>query len=331
MLTAALARWGVHARAWSRTSDPWSNVYGFARTLIAASTALTLAFNRTSVLFLPGPSGEAPLFCDGVKRAGYFCAFPADRLELSRWIAVALLALVASGWRPRITGMLHWWISFGLHAGARTVDGGDSAAAVLTLLLLPVTLSDPRAWHWQASPAPKYTDLDDARRLFALVALLFVRVQVAGIYFHACIGKLGVEEWTNGTALYYWLQSPMFGASGVVLRALHPLLLNGLTLTLLTWSVLVLEYLLSAALFMPKRFWAPLLWSGIAMHAGIILVHGLVTFSTVMFAALVLYLRPVERPFRFSVLTRAARRAASAAAQLFAARSRPRFAGGPTT
>lgn len=46
---------------------------------------------------------------------GLACVLPVKNLELARWLAVAILLLVASGWR-RVTGVLHWWVSFSLHA-----------------------------------------------------------------------------------------------------------------------------------------------------------------------------------------------------------------------
>jgi antimicrobial peptide system SdpB family protein len=301
---------GMRARTWARATDPWTNVYGLARTLIALSTAATLAFNRTTALFVPAAGGVQAPICEGIRGDGLFCLVPHHDLGVARWFGVALLLVVASGYRPRFTGIIHWWIAFSLQANALTLDGGDNAAAVLALLLVPVTLTDARTWHWQASPAPTGTTRDDATRLVALITLTALRVQVAGIYFHASIGKFGVEEWTNGTALYYFTQSPIFGATGIVTAVMRPIVLSAVGVTLLTWSVLVLEYLLSAALLMPKRFWAPLLVAGISLHAGIILIHGLWSFGVVMFGALVLYLRPVERPFRLGTLVTPMRRLA---------------------
>jgi antimicrobial peptide system SdpB family protein len=300
---SALERLGARGRDWARTIDPWTNVYGLARSLLALSTALTLAFNRTTTLFALGAGGLKPPFCDGMRGSGLYCVVPESRLDLARWVAVALLLLVASGYRPRVTGVIHWWVSFSLSVNALLVDGGDAAASVLTLLILPVTLTDPRVWHWQPCPVATGTHRNDARRLIALVALTMVRVQVAGIYFHAAIGKFQVEEWRNGTAIYYFATSPVFGASGIVHDIVLAVLVHAVPITLLTWSVLVLEYFLSAALVMPKRFWGVLFWLGIVLHAGIMLIHGLVSFSVIMFAALTLYLRPVERPFAFAWLT----------------------------
>lgn len=295
-----LERLGARGQAWARTIDPWTNVYGLGRTLIAVATAATLAFNKTTTLFVPSAGGiKAPL-CDGLRGNGMFCLVPEHDLGIVRWLAVAALLLVASGWRPRVTGVLHWWVAFSLQANALTLDGGDNAAAVLSLLLIPVTLTDPRTWHWQKAPAATGTTLDDTMRLVALVTLTAVRVQVAGIYFHAAIGKFAVEEWSNGTALYYFTQSPVFGATGLVSAVMRPIVTSAACVTALTWSVLVLEYFLSAALIMPKRYRGVLLVLGISLHAGIIAIHGLWSFSTVMFAALIMYLRPVERPFELA-------------------------------
>jgi len=185
---------GARGRSWARAVDPWTNVYGLARTLIAGSTAMTLAFNRTTTLFVPAAGGIRAPLCDGVRGGGLYCLVPEHDLGLARWIAVALLLVVASGYRPRFTGVLHWWLAFSLQANALTIDGGDNAAAVLSLLLIPVTLTDPRKWHWQKAPAVANTASDDALRLVALVTLVVVRVQVAGIYFHAAIGKLDARR-----------------------------------------------------------------------------------------------------------------------------------------
>jgi antimicrobial peptide system SdpB family protein len=304
---------GARAQSWARRAEPWTNVYGVARSLIALSTAATLLANRTSTLFIPAAGGVKAPLCTGVRGAGLYCLMPETHLELARWIAIALLLVVASGWRPRLTGVVHAWLAFSLQANALMIDGGDNAAAVLSLLLVPVTLTDARRWHWQRARPAAGTIADDALRLVALVTLTAMRVQVAGIYFHASIGKFGVEEWTNGTAVYYFSQSPIFGASGLVSTLLRPVLVSAIGVTAITWSVLVLEYLLSAALVMPKRAWGVLLVMGIGLHAGIIAIHGLWSFSTVMFAALVLYLRPTERPFALHHLLVVPRRALSTA------------------
>jgi antimicrobial peptide system SdpB family protein len=306
MLTA-VGRW---SRRWSAGLDPWTNVYGFARSLLAISTTLTLVCTPTSSLFRPGSGQLQVPHCAGVRHMGAFClpGVP-QHLELAKWVAVVVLLVVASGWRPRWTGILHWWVSASFMSNALLVDGGDSVVGVLTFLLVPVTLTDGRRWHWTCSEPHAGSETDDVRRFVAGTALFLVRLQMAGIYFHAAVAKLAVAEWTDGTALYYYLGSGIFGADAWLAPVLRPLLLNGTTVTLLTWSVLIAEYLLSAGLVTAKRHRPALLVMGITFHGLIMICQGLVSFSLAMMAGLLLYLRPTERAFDFARLLAALRRA----------------------
>jgi len=285
---------GARLETWVASRNPWSNGYGLPRTLLALSTLLTLVFSPVAGLFRPGVGVlEAPI-CQGASRAGIFC-LGSHHLEATRWIVVILLAIVASGWRPRVTALLHVWIVLSVQFNALMVDGGDQVCQVLTLLLLPVALSDRRVWHWFQPD-----DDSDARpfaRVLALSTLVAIQIQVAGIYFHAAIAKFSVPEWVDGTALYYWLLDGPFGAPHWLGAPLGLLLRSGTASALVCWSVLLLEYLLSAALLMPEGFRRPLLVVAVTFHAAIAVTLGLVSFGLAMTAAIFLYLRPLARPF----------------------------------
>ena len=294
MLTAL----GEGARKWATSVNPWSNVYGVGRTVLALATATTLAVNDATVLFAPSSAGAgiAPI-CTGVRAASLYCVAPAGHLDFLRWACVAVLLVVASGWRPRVTGLLHWWISFSLQASATMLDGGDHITEMLTLLLVPVALTDARTWHWSAPVAAPLTRGEETKRIVALVTLSVIRVQVAGVYFHAAAGKFAADTWVDGTSLYYWLTGPDFGAPGWLMPLVRPIVLHPVSVALLTWGVVMLEFGLAAGLVIAKKHWRMLLVAGIALHGGIILLHGLVSFGIAMMAALVLFLRPIEQPF----------------------------------
>jgi antimicrobial peptide system SdpB family protein len=216
-------------------------------------------------------------------------------------IAVAVLLVVAIGWRPRFTGVVHWWLSLSFQLTGSTMEGGDQAIAVLTLLLIPITLTDPRQWHWQAAPASTHpTSLRKSGRalasLVALSAALAIRVQVSGIYFHASVAKLLVTEWQDGTAMYYWLNSPVFGAPLLLRGMLAPLLRHAGFLAAITWSPIAVELLLFMGIIASRPARRVLLVLGIGLHLGILILMGLFTFSLVMFGALLLYLRPFDLP-----------------------------------
>lgn len=276
--------------------SPHTDVVGLARSLLALATLGTLVLNPTAVLFAAGPQEPAGPVCAAARSASAFCLVGPDRLEVVRWVAVAVLAVVASGWRPRWTALAHWYVAWSVGAAVTLTDGGDQVAASLALLLAPIAMTDPRRWHWEPAPDADATSSGARGRLVAHGFLWLVRLQVAGIYLHAAIAKLGQPEWADGTALYYWLGNPVFGLPPWLRGVADPVLTSGVGVTALTWGVIVLEVALAAGLVVEPRRRAPLLAAGLALHAGIVGM-GLLSFAVVMFAALVLYLRPVDRPF----------------------------------
>lgn len=295
-LATVLRRGGVPLRRLVRRSSPWTDVYGVGRSLIAGSTALTLIFSHPTTFFRPVASlPDAPL-CVGAARASLFCIVPPELLTAWYWLAVLLLLIVASGWRPRWTGVVHWWVSYSIVAAVPLVDGGDQIATILALLLLPVTLTDPRRWHWEAierhEPSPRYRS-----RLIAWSALALIKVQVSFVYFHAAVGKLQVEEWSDGTALYYWLSDPLFGLSPWAEPLVVPVLHSALLLPLVTWGSILLEALLFAAIVATPGIQRALLWAGVVFHLLIAILIGIPSFSIAMVGALILYLRPASRTF----------------------------------
>jgi antimicrobial peptide system SdpB family protein len=276
---------------------PWTNVYGAARTLLALGTLVNLVCDDVDVLFRPlgVGMGETAVALPLV-RLSLFSILSGGRLELARWLGIVILLVVASGWRPRLTGLLHWWVTCSFAASCVVVDGGDQVAANLTLLLLPVTLTDPRRFHW-ASPAAVAGRGQSIAALLARSALLVARIQVGVIYLVAWVSKIAVEEWTNGTALYYWFLHPVFGVSDWRQTLLLPLLTRPVTVVLLTWGAIALEALLFMGLLIDRRHRPALLVAGVLFHTGIALVHGLITFGLAMTAGLILYLRPPEKSF----------------------------------
>ncbi|HEY8174736.1 MAG TPA: sporulation-delaying protein SdpB family protein [Gemmatimonadaceae bacterium] len=291
---------GDRVRNAIRNVAPWTNVYGLARSLIALGTLGTLVFSHSTSIFRRAVGIDRVPQCSGLAHGSYFCLFGSGHLELARWIAVVLLTVVVTGWRPRFTGIVHWWLSVSLAVSGVLVDGGDQVAQVLTLLLLPVTVTDRRKWHWQRAPTAEQTG--ELARLVAVSALLIIRIQVAAIYFHAAVAKMAVTEWRNGTAVYYWFTDPMFGLPEYLRPIVMPVITHGVGVTLLTWGPMLLETLLFMALLMEKRHRWLLFYAGISFHAAIAVVHGLLSFAFAMWGALILFLRPIEKEFSFAVL-----------------------------
>lgn len=271
---------------------PFTNVYGVSRTLLALSTLTTLAAHAPLDLFRPfGEELPRRLPIPSIFRL-------ASDPEVGRWAAVFILALVASGWRPRLTGVFHWWVSISLVTTSFVVEGGDSVCATLSLLLIPITLLDDRRWHWDAVLDVPSTLRSKLAGLVSDSSWTVIRLQIAVIYFHASVGKMESREWANGTAIYYWMKHPLFGAPDWLQATVVPLLSNATVVTTLTWGVIVFELLMFCALFISREHWRLLFWLGCLFHFAIFLVHGLATFSLAMIGALVMYLCPADRQLR---------------------------------
>lgn len=288
---------GLFIFNWANSINPWTNVYGLSRSLIALSAAMTLAFNNASILFRPAAGVEEYPQCSNT--ISYFCLFPNDYgyLDMSRWIAIGLLLVIASGWRPRYTGILHWWISYSFNISAITVDGGEQVSSVLTFLLIPITLTDPRKWHWQSPIQRASIQQDIPLRIIALVTIVFIRIQVSIIYLHSSVAKMFEPTWINGTSIYYFFNDPMLGLPELLYKAMKPILTSPL-IVIPVWGTLILQMFLFAALLSPKKYWKYFLITALLLHELIAVMLGLISFSIVMIAALILYLRPVEMEFR---------------------------------
>jgi sporulation delaying protein B len=280
------------------TRLPWTNVVGCARTVLALGTLVTLMANSADLLFRPLDTTMRNVSNVMLgSRYSLLTLFPDPHFDWGRRIAIVILLVVASGWRPRLTGILHWWVSASFAASCVVVDGGDQVAAVLSLLLVPLTLTDDRRWHWAAPAVAAPGGGSELRAFIARSTLWMIRLQVAGIYLQACVAKLSVHEWKDGTACYYWFTNPLIGMPHALERYLVPLLAKPVVVVGFTWGTLLLELLLFSALFMDKRWRRPLLIAALGFHVGIIVIHGLVSFFCSMAAAAILYLRPIDEPF----------------------------------
>lgn len=288
---------------WAIANVPWTNVYGLSRSIIAISTALTLLFNDASIFFRPASGVGTSPFCSSTIPS-IFCTVPNNYLYLNivRWICVALLLVIASGWRPRLTGIIHWWIAYSLQTSALTIDGGEQVSAVFTLLMLPITLTDSRKWHWKSN-VNQWDPLINKHyiyfRLIALISFVIIRVQVAILYFNSFVAKLTDTDWINGTAVYYYAQNPMLGFPSLLKNIFNFVLTSNLVV-IPTWGTLLIQFLLFASLLAPQRYWKFILFTALFMHEIFAVMLGLISFSMVMGAILVLYLRPYKQEFKFS-------------------------------
>lgn len=261
---------------------------GIGRTFLAAATFGALLANPPYLLFRdPNPITHGPV-CTGIVRASIFCAFGARNMAFGRTIALMILLIVAYGWRPRITSIPHWWVTWSFFIATAPFDGGDQAAVVLTLFLIPIGLLDARRWHWTDTP-PRPPEAIGATDVIAAATLVAIQVQVAVIYMQAGIAKFGQFTWANGTAAYYWILNPRFGTVHAFHGIMHAVLTNGLGTAAMSYSVIVIEVATGFAFLARGRLRKGIFWSAVALHAAIAVLLGLPSFGLAMTGALILY------------------------------------------
>ncbi|MBL6663105.1 MAG: hypothetical protein ISP71_03275 [Flavobacteriales bacterium] len=260
--------------------------YNIGRSVLALGTVLTLLFNSNYVLF----GLEITYSTNFVYDYNLFYLLR-HHLIYAKIISIVILFWVILGFYPRITGVLHWYITFSFFLSCDIIDGGDHIASNLTLLLIPITLMDNRINHWYSD-----TKKNIPKKVVSDIFFLLISVQVCVIYLHAFVGKLFVEEWVNGTAVYYWFTHNFFGVNPKLLKLTVYLCSNNFIVTFITWGTLALEFFLSACILLHRKNNNRYLFyvMGILFHTSIAFIHGLISFYFTMFAALTLYLIPAN-------------------------------------
>ncbi|WP_430613139.1 hypothetical protein [Flavobacterium sp. JP2137] len=184
--------------------------------------------------------------------------------------------------------MLHWWISVSFFMFSPSIEGGGQLISILTFFLIPIGIYDKRKWHWSINHS-----LNNVYSgIFINSFYIIIRIQIAIVYFQAMVDKLKVSEWKNGTVLYYWFEDNVFGLNHFVKEFVLTLMTNYYVISLMTYTVLVLELLLAMAIVIPFKTRRILLYLGILFHFFIWIVHGLPTFFLTMTGALIIYIIP---------------------------------------
>lgn len=131
---------------------PYTNVIGLARSILALGTMLTLLLNSTDHLFSRTEKGVFfnPLLnidIFSVNKFNFFLLIGNENIYIMKYIAISILLLVVSGYFIKITAILHWWICCSFMLSSSILDGGDQIASILSLLILPICLTDNRKNH----------------------------------------------------------------------------------------------------------------------------------------------------------------------------------------
>ncbi|WP_281756539.1 hypothetical protein, partial [Neptunitalea chrysea] len=102
-------------------------------------------------------------------------------------------------------------------------------------------------------------------------------------------------EWVNGSVMNYWIKHPTHGATGLIRDAFLWMSTIAPLNIAMTWGALCIELLLCLIVFVDRiRLRALALYSGFFLHLGIIVLHGLWSFSFIMIGLLLFYVPRVQ-------------------------------------
>lgn len=265
--------------------------FAAGRSTLALATASELIFTHPAALFTRVGPVRGPLCAP--HSASLFClGQPHDYLDARRWIAIAALLLVASGYRPRLTAIVHLWIVFSVSTSVTLPDGGDAIALIVVLLITPMCLADPRRWQWSAV----CTRMTPTGRALAYLSFWALRLQIAYLYADSAIAKMGVADWQNGSAFYYFVRDKMFGSAGVTAPLWLWLSNHAVTTLAVTWGTIVLELAIALFTLLDAHWRMIAFWLCAVLHTLIFLSMGLFSFSLVMVGAAALAATRLTNP-----------------------------------
>lgn len=261
--------------------------YGFAVMRIVSGLCLLqwLLINITAAERLWGP-GSA--YWDGYREIlGYTWPFNILRDAGSgffwAWylIAIGLVVALILGWRTRFVTPLLFIFYTAINAQNTPIsDGGNYFIRIMLIYLIFADIS--RRWSLDARRRAK-TGASEKEPATVLhnIGLCLVIAQLCIVYFEAGMYKVQGTLWQNGTAIYYPVNSELYG----VFPFLSDILTASTWMTVLaTYFTVVIQIAFPFMLF--NRVTRRLALIGIlVMHVSIAVVMGLTFFSGIMMSA----------------------------------------------
>lgn len=257
-------------RAWSWLCDePHQQVGVRVASAAIAAALLFRVFTETPFApFLWGPHGIAAGQPLGASTPTGNAVQDVFGTMTGTYLTLALLAVSSTsllfGYQTRIAIAVAY-VAFYLlgHRNPLLEDGGDNISRLVLGYLL------------FALPNGKSAPKGSARVFVHNVAVVAVAVQVMILYETSGLFKAFGDRWHHGTAMYYISQVEWFSHP-----AFRSLLQQPAVTTLASYATIFYQVTFPMAMF--SRLKITWLAMGFALHLGILVTMGLVTFSTVM-------------------------------------------------
>ena len=264
--------------------EPRGTVLSVGRSLLAFAQLTVLLASPDRVLFSSTPAASPAQLCSGTNSFTLWCVtgVGVQTHGLGGAVASAILIAVVAGYHPRRLCIPHWYVTFSLAARMTAGNGGENAAEIFSLLLIPLCLGDTRAWHWQRPDRP----VDPVWRGAAFAAHLLLRCQILVVYLEAALSKVEYPAWRHGTALRTLLYDPHYGLPPALQPIADAAFAVPGTARAATWGVVTTEIFIALSMLFGLRTRRAGLVAAVCLHCAIIVAMGLVSFGLIMIALL---------------------------------------------
>jgi hypothetical protein len=203
---------------------------------------------------------------------------------------LAVTLAFACGFATRLTAPLAWLLQLTyIHRLTGALFGLDQIVSMLAMYLMLAPCGS--LWsidaRWRRHRGRSSWWLPDATpSVAANIATRLIQLHLCVIYLFGGLSKLRGEMWWDGTAMWFSVANFEYQSLDLTWLARYPALFAGLTHLTVFWESFY------AALVWPRLTRPWVLAMAVAVHGGIALGLGMITFGTMMIVANAAFLEP---------------------------------------
>jgi hypothetical protein len=205
-------------------------------------------------------------------------------IRVHQWVAIALSLMMAVGWKTRWSVPLSWWLGLMVAHRMTGMLFGLDQITILLVSYLSVGKSGDR-WSidcWLAGGSLETEQGSSWNR----IATRLIQTHLCVIYLFGGLGKLRGGMWWDGSAVWYALASFEYQSLDLTWLGRYPTFVSLATHATLLWE------LFYTAMVWPRSTRPWVLAMAMAVHAGIAIALGMVTFGVMMMLANLAFIDP---------------------------------------
>ncbi|MEK6239642.1 MAG: HTTM domain-containing protein [Planctomycetales bacterium] len=237
-------------------------------------------------------AGEAPVLAAAQRNyawaPSYFWLIESPAvLWTTHVLALAVFLMFALGLCTRVTSVLSLIAALSyVHRVPGATFGLDQINILLTMYLMVGPCGACYSLdRWLARRRGR-KEPDDEPKIGANVSIRLIQFHFCVIYFFAGISKLSGETWWDGTAIWMAVSNAEYQTINMYWMAWHPVVVDLLTTITVVWEIFF-------CVLIWNRLTRPLVLVGaIALHLGIGLCMGMMTFALIMLVGCMSFVPP---------------------------------------